>query len=100
MFGIWQDLANLFGIIRARQLPLALRLPNPLITRKLVDWQSENLKLFPTLPNRSGLSFWWGVDNRRRRGGWLAALAGRVRVRVFVCSRLRVLWVLLPRALP
>ena len=38
---IWQDLPNLFGIIRARQLPLALRLPNPLITRKLVDWQPE-----------------------------------------------------------
>ena len=34
---IWNDLALVLGIIRARQLPLALRLPNPLITSKLVD---------------------------------------------------------------
>ena len=38
---IWRDLTRIFGIIRAWQLPLALRLPNPLITRKLVDWKSE-----------------------------------------------------------
>ena len=30
---IWQDLHLELGIIRSRQLPLALRLPNPLITR-------------------------------------------------------------------
>ena len=30
---IWQDLDLELGIIRSRQLPLALRLPNPLITR-------------------------------------------------------------------
>ena len=34
---IWQDLALVLGIIRAQQLPLALRLPNPLITSKLVS---------------------------------------------------------------
>ena len=39
---IWHDLALVLGIIRARQLPLALRLPNPLITSKLYD----SMKLF------------------------------------------------------
>ena len=34
---IWQDLDLKLGIIRSRQLPLALRLPNPLITRELVN---------------------------------------------------------------
>ena len=34
---IWNDLALILGIIHARQLPLALGLPNPLITSRLVD---------------------------------------------------------------
>ena len=34
---IWNDLDLVLGIIRARQLPLALGLPNPLITSRLVD---------------------------------------------------------------
>ena len=33
--------AVILGISRSWQLPLALRLPNPLTTRKLVDCQSE-----------------------------------------------------------
>ena len=35
--GLWRALAVILGIMRSRQLPLALRLPNPLITRNLVD---------------------------------------------------------------
>ena len=38
---ILRDLAVILGIIRSWQLPLALRLPNPLTTRRLVDCQSE-----------------------------------------------------------
>ena len=41
---IWTDLSGsavILGISRSWQLPLALRLPNPLTTRKLVDCQSE-----------------------------------------------------------
>ena len=38
---ILNDLAVILGIIRSWQLPLALRLPNPLTTKKLVDCQSE-----------------------------------------------------------
>ena len=41
---IWANLSGsavILGIIRSWQLPLALRLPNPLTTRKLVDCQSE-----------------------------------------------------------
>ena len=34
---IWHDLDLELGIIRSRQLPLALRLPNLLITRELVN---------------------------------------------------------------
>ena len=53
--GIWKDLARIFGIIRARQLPLALRLPTPLITRKLVDWQSEVVLTRSTAEGVGGL---------------------------------------------
>ena len=38
---ILKDLAVILGIIRSWQLPLALGLPNPLTTKKLVDCQSE-----------------------------------------------------------
>ena len=41
---IWTNLSGsavILGISRSWQLPLALRLPNPLTTRKLVDCQSE-----------------------------------------------------------
>ena len=55
---ILRDLAVILGIIRSWQLPLALRLPTPLTTRRLVDCQFE---VVPTRSTAEG-SADYGLD--------------------------------------
>ena len=91
MFGIWQESeriwtnlsgsAVILGISRSWQLPLALRLPNPLTTRKLVDCQSEVVPTRSTAGGSADISNSLFVryptqTHNRRAGGWTGGVRG------------------------